>query len=89
MYDVTPLQTLLTNYQVQLGQLEQALSGNPVVAVQEGPKVEQSLPIESAVTSQERLLLDLFREFATSDEGKALSASLTKFARYVQSQTSK
>lgn len=42
---------------------------------------------EQPLTMQQEMLLDLFDEFVSTPDGKALASGLTRFARYVQSKT--
>lgn len=45
----------------------------------------QKLPL----STQQEMLLKMYDEFATTDDGKALAASFSKFARYIQSRVAK
>ena len=52
------------------------------------------LPIEdtsvnSPVTSKEKLLIDMYREFTKKDDGKALASEFSKFSRFIQSEVAK
>jgi len=54
---------------------------------QQSPASETSLP--TPLNGQQELLLTMYDEFALTDDGKALAANLTKFARWVQSKVAK
>jgi len=52
------------------------------------------LPVEDAsvnspVTSKEKLLIDMYREFTKKDDGKALASEFSKFSRFIQSEVAK
>lgn len=87
----------ITSLERQLAQLRQlseqpALAGLRVVA-QPAP-VPAAIPAPataqpSSLTNQQEMLLAMYDEFAVTDDGKALAAGLSKFARFVQSKTAK
>lgn len=72
-----------------MSQLEQAFNRvQPVV--QQTPVAP--VPIQQQSSSLERpqeTLLAFYDEFANTDDGKALAASLNKFSRFVQSKVNK
>lgn len=63
----------------------------PQQPIQEQTQQLSTSPVdESAVLSgQQELLLKMYDEFVTTDDGKALAANLNKFARFVQSKVAK
>lgn len=95
---MTDIQKLYDELQAQLKTLGAAahnpyslLGLQPPVAPQgqtqqlSAPKVEES-PV---LSGQQELLLKMYDEFVTTDDGKALAANLNKFARFVQSRVAK
>jgi hypothetical protein len=48
--------------------------------------MQQSSYGQEPLTNQQEMLLDLFDEFVTTPDGKALAAALTRFSRFVQSR---
>lgn len=70
--------------------LQQVLTG--AVPLQQAPPAQ--VPVvdqeqSSSLSKQQEMLLAFYDEFANTDDGKALAASLNKFARFVQSKVDK
>lgn len=57
------------------------LGGNVTDISSTKPSTEQSLPY----STEEKLLVDWYREFSKQDDGKALAAGMGKFSRFIQS----
>jgi len=51
------------------------------------PTVDTSVNIP--VTTKEKLLIDMYREFTKKDDGKALASEFSKFSRFIQSEVAK
>lgn len=92
---------VLTNVQQQIAQLQQVqqLMANPALlqqvlaaSQQQAEPAQPATVQQSAIENDHAKLLDVWiAEFTKKepDEGKQLSASLTKFARFVQSKVAK
>lgn len=85
----SPLSHSLDNLKAQIAQLEEfhAKIKSPArTQLEQMPQPEQAA---LALSDQQKSLLGLFDEFVTTDEGRALAASLQRFARFVQSKQAK
>jgi len=70
--------------------LQQVLSGGPVGhQPEQTAATQEAMAQQSSLSKQQETLLAFYDEFALTDDGRALAASLSKFARYVQSKTGK
>lgn len=82
----------IANLEKQLDSLKRMASvsvAQQAIASPIPPAQQSPTPSTSSLTNQQEMLLGLYDEFVKTDEGKALSANLQRFARYVQGRTSK
>jgi hypothetical protein len=99
MQDLSSITTGLANLQKQLQQLQQLnspqalqnylINNGQLAAPKEEPAPVQPETETSSLSKQQEMLLSMYDEFATTDDGKALAIGLSKFARYVQSKVAK
>lgn len=84
-------------YVNKLGNLQNGIAPQVESPISQAQEVQQNTEQLSALNSlqslplpkQQEMLLKMYDEFAITDDGKALAAGFSKFARYIQSKVAK